>query len=273
MSEQLQLRRGAAASLATFTPAAGEPIVDTTYNRLMIGDGLTVGGWAAGREQRVAVSDAAYAALGTDRIVAFAALTAPRVVTLPAASAYPPGARLIVADETGLCSTALTITIARGGSDTIDGQASFAVNSAFGFVELESNGSNAWTIVGSLNTVAVSPSGAMIQFAVLETLISGLAGAAVTGPSIPANCIVFSVGARVTTAIAGAAAWEIGPSGNLSQFGGSLGVALGTTNYGLIGPTAFYSATPLLLTATSGSFTAGAVRLSIHLAFMTPSAS
>ena len=46
MSEQLQLRRGTAAQIASNTPAAGEIWVDTDHNRLAVGDGTTVGGFA-----------------------------------------------------------------------------------------------------------------------------------------------------------------------------------------------------------------------------------
>ena len=46
MSEQLQLRRGTAAQIASNTPIAGEVWVDTDHNRLIVGDGATAGGWA-----------------------------------------------------------------------------------------------------------------------------------------------------------------------------------------------------------------------------------
>ncbi len=59
---------------------------------------------------RTQVSDAAYAVLPTDRTVAMTALTAARVLTLPAASAYPQGATLTVVDESGACSASATIT-------------------------------------------------------------------------------------------------------------------------------------------------------------------
>jgi hypothetical protein len=42
---QMQLRRDTAVNLAAATPAQGEPAVDTTRNRLAIGDGSTAGGW------------------------------------------------------------------------------------------------------------------------------------------------------------------------------------------------------------------------------------
>ena len=107
-----------------------------------------------------------------------------------------------------------------------------------------------------------------------------MSGATVVGPSIPANCIVFAVGARVVTAITGATSFSVGDrsgfgdsGASASRFGSGLNIAAGSTNYGLIGPSGIYSATPLVLTAAGGNFTAGAVRLSIHLAFMNPSAS
>ena len=96
---------------------------------------------------RTAVSDAAYSALVTDRLIAYAALTAARVVTLPAASAYPAGQALTIADESGSCSATDTITISRAGSDTINGASSAVLSSAHAYVALESNGANAWTIV------------------------------------------------------------------------------------------------------------------------------
>ena len=52
----------------------------------------------------------------------------------------------------------------------------------------------------------------------------------------------------------------------------ALSIAAGSTNYGLIGPTAFYSATTLTITATGGSFSGGQVRLSISYLLANPSA-
>ena len=45
MSEQLQLRRGNTAAIASFTGAQGEVVVDTTLNELVVQDGSTAGGW------------------------------------------------------------------------------------------------------------------------------------------------------------------------------------------------------------------------------------
>lgn len=277
MSEQLQLRRGTASQVAAFTGAAGETVVDTTNNRLVVNDGSRAGGWPHALETVTAIADAPYTALVTDRQVAYSSLTAARVVTLPAASAYPAGAVLSIVDESGACSSTNTITASCAGSDKINGNASSAVLSvAYGLLQLQGNGSNAWTIMSQMGMVGQAPNGASMSFAVLETLVSGLSGASVNASlQIPANCIVFAVGARVVTAITGATSWQLGygTGVNLYAFGNTLGLAAGGTNYGLVGPTAFYSATTLVLTAAGGNFTAGAVRLSIHLAYCNPSTS
>ena len=271
MSEQLQLRRGTTSQVTAFTPQQGEVVVDTTLNKIHVGDGITAGGWAGATAQRTVVLNCGYTPLPTDRMVAYTSISAAQTVVLPAAASFPVGERLLIVDESGACSTTNTIAVSRAGTDTINGQALLAINIPYGFVALESNGVGAWTVTDSF-LAAQAPNGASMQFAVIETLVAGMSGATVTGPSIPPNCIVFSVGARVVTAITGATAYEVGYSGALSAFGSGLAVAAGSTNYGLIGPTAFYSVTPILLTGV-GSFTAGAVRLSIHLMFSNPSAS
>jgi len=49
MSEQLQLRAGTSTQVSAFTPAAAECVVDTTNNRICVGDGSTAGGWPAAK--------------------------------------------------------------------------------------------------------------------------------------------------------------------------------------------------------------------------------
>ena len=160
MSVQVKHRRDTAANIAAFTPAQGELIVDTTNNRVIVGDGTTVGGWPAaklaeigGGATRTAVADANYAALPTDRNIAITAITAPRTVTLPAASAYPQGTRLTVFDESGAVSATNTVTIARSGADSVNGGASATLSSAYGVLAVETNGANKWTVTDQ------SPSG------------------------------------------------------------------------------------------------------------------
>ena len=283
MSEQLQLRRGTASQVAAFTGAQGETVMDTTNNRLVVSDGSTAGGWPAAKlvevitNGRTPVSDAAYSALTTDRMIAYTALSAARVVSLPPASAYPTGTRLLIVDETGNCSTTKTLTISPNGSDVIDGATSAVVNVAYGFIGVESNQSGEWTSVDqgfmpALANLAAAAHGANLQIGMLETLVTLSGGSTNASVQIPANCIVLAVGARVVTAITGATSYEVGVSGNLSQFGSGLSISAGSTNYGLIGPTAFYSATTLTITATGGSFSGGQVRLSIAYMLANPSA-
>jgi hypothetical protein len=283
MSEQLQLRRGASSQVAAFTGAQGECVVDTTNNRIVVNDGSTAGGWPADKlaevitNTRSTVSDTNYTVQATDRTVAYIALTAPRTAALPASSAYPTGTRLLVVDETGNCSVTKTLTITPNGTDTIDGAATAVVNVAYGFIGLESNGSGLWTIVDdgfmpASENIAAAAHGASVQIGLLETLVT-LSGASTNASvQIPADCIVLSVGARVVAAITGAPSYQVGVSGNPTQFGSALSTSAGSTNYGLIGPTAFYSATTLVIAATSGSFTGGQVRLSTAYIASNPAA-
>jgi hypothetical protein len=283
LSEQLQLRRGTASQVASFTGAQGETVIDTTNNRLVVNDGATAGGFAAAKlseviaNTRSTVIDAAYTVLTTDRLVAYTALTAARTATLPAAASYPTGTRLLVVDETGACSSANAITLVAAGTDTVNGAPSAAVNVAYGFIGLESNGSSLWTIVDqgfapSLATIVEAGHGANVQIGVIEALVT-LSGASTNASTpIPANSIVFAVGARVVAAITGAPSYEVGVSGNPAQFGSGLSVSSGSINYGLIGPTAFYSTTTLIIAATSGAFTGGQVRLSVSYILANPSA-
>jgi hypothetical protein len=283
LSEQLQLRRGTATQVNAFTGAAGEVVMDTTNNRLVVNDGSTVGGYPIPKlietitNTRTAVSDVPYTALITDRMVAYTALTAARVITLPAANVYPTGTRLVVIDESGNCSVTKTLTATAAGSDTINGAASGVVNTAYGFIGLESNGSNHWTVIDqgfvpALANIAAAAHGANIQAQVLETSVT-LSGASTNASlQIPANCVVLAVGAKVTTAITGAISYEVGVSGNLSQFGSGLATAVNSQNFGLIGPTAFYTPTTLTVTAAGGNFSGGQVRLSISCLLANPSA-
>jgi hypothetical protein len=283
LSEQLQLRRGTASQVSSFTGAAGEVVADTTNNRLVLNDGAVAGGYPIPKlsetitNTRAIVSDAAYTVLGTDRMVAYTALTAARIATLPPASSYPTGTQLLIIDESGSCSVTKTLTIVAAGSDHIDGAVSAVVNVAYGYVELESNGVGAWTITGqgfmpATVNLAAAAHGASIQMQVLEQTVTLSSASTNASAPIPANCIVLAVGARVVAAITGATSYEIGVAGNLSQFGSLLSVSAGSSNSGLIGPTAFYANTTIIITAAGGSFTGGQVRLSTSILLANPSA-
>jgi hypothetical protein len=113
--------------------------------------------------------------------------------------------------------------------------------------------------------VAKGPAGFTTGMAVREQLISGLSGASVASSiTIPNRAILLGVTTRVATAIAGATSFSCGIAGEATKFGSLLGIAAGSTNVGVIGPTAVYADTPVVLTAAGGAFAAGAVRIAAH---------
>jgi len=112
---------------------------------------------------------------------------------------------------------------------------------------------------------ANSANQAQIQFHVLEEVLTGLSGASVDSTiQIPNGAVVFNVSERVTTAITGATSFSVGTAAEPSKFGSGLGTGAGGTNFGVIGPTAFYADTAIRLTAAGSDFTGGAVRIAVH---------
>ena len=59
MSVQVKHRRDTAANIATFTPAQGEIIVDTTNYRMICGDGALAGGYPAAKLSEVPIAPSA----------------------------------------------------------------------------------------------------------------------------------------------------------------------------------------------------------------------
>jgi len=113
--------------------------------------------------------------------------------------------------------------------------------------------------------LAKAPSGAAIGAHVVEELLTGLTGASFTSTTtIPDRAIVLAVSTRTVAAITGATSYDCGIVGTPNKFGGALGIAAGSTNVGVIGPQAFYAATPIVLTTNGGNFTGGAVRVAIQ---------
>jgi len=119
--------------------------------------------------------------------------------------------------------------------------------------------------VSATRVLARGAAGAQSEHRVIEVELSGLSGAFTeTGLIIPSRAIVFCVSTRTSADITGAASYDCGLAGEPSKFGGALGIAAGSSNLGVIGPTAFYSDTAVRLTANGGSFTGGSVRLAVH---------
>lgn len=108
--------------------------------------------------------DAIYTFLSTDRYVELTtALTAPRIWTLPVASTYPAGTRIVVQDAIGGITSTNTLTIAPFVSDTINGASTFVLNAAYSGVELRCDGVSKWSARvindGSVGTAKIADLG------------------------------------------------------------------------------------------------------------------
>ena len=132
------------------------------------------------------------------------------------------------------------------------------------------NGSN-WQIFsggssqpGASSLLNLSPHGAETRFEIAEEELS-LSGSHVESTiTIPNRAIVFGVSSRTTQAISGANSYDCGIASEQDKYGGSLSIAEGATNSGVTSPTAFYSPTPIRITANGSDFTGGKVRIAIH---------
>jgi hypothetical protein len=125
--------------------------------------------------------------------------------------------------------------------------------------------SNIWALKGHSLIAATEAHGAALRLGVLESTVTLSGPTTDAAVQIPANCIVLGVSNRVITAIEGATSYDCGDVGGVAnRFGGTLGVALGSTNFGLIGPNPYYSPTSVRFTANGGNFTGGVVRMAIY---------
>jgi hypothetical protein len=114
--------------------------------------------------------------------------------------------------------------------------------------------------------IALTAHGGRVTLRAKEEEVT-LAGASVetADPAfIPDRAIVLGVASRTTLSITGATSYGVGINGNPTQFGNLLGIAFGSANNGVIGPTAFYADTRIRVTANGGNFTAGKVRLIVY---------
>ncbi|MCK0196339.1 DUF2793 domain-containing protein [Ancylobacter sp. 6x-1] len=117
---------------------------------------------------------------------------------------------------------------------------------------------NGWT-----DALAAGSFGSAVALRIREAEVA-LSGAAVTTALvIPARSIVLSVASRVASAVTGATSYAVGTSGEVDLFGGTLGIAAGSSNIGVVGPRALYADTPVVVTAAGGPFTSGMLRLAV----------
>lgn len=94
--------------------------------------------------QSMSDADATVSA-GVTYVRTSASFTSPRTLTLPAASTVPAGLSIVVLDTFGAVNGANTLTIARAGSDTVNGATTAMIGSARGGRILTSDGVSAWT--------------------------------------------------------------------------------------------------------------------------------
>ena len=94
-----------------------------------------------------------------------------------------------------------------------------------------------------------------------ELTLSGAFTETADAAFIPDRAIVLAVASRTTLAVTGATSYGVGIAGEAGKFGDLLGIALGSSNVGAIGPAAFYADTKVRVTANGSNFTAGKVRL------------
>lgn len=89
---------------------------------------------------------------GTQYLAQTGTMTASRTVTLPAASGYPRGTQLIIADESGTTSVVFTLVIAGAGLDTINGVTSITIGIAGGYdtITLMPDGISKWTVLSKI---------------------------------------------------------------------------------------------------------------------------
>lgn len=146
-----------------------------------------------------------------------------------------------------------------------DGTTWIHVTTSAGFKIVDASTGRQWIHDGTaFRLLASAPSGIGFGMHSVEQVLT-CSGATVTSTiEIPNRSICVGVTSKVATTITGATSFDCGISGQASKFGGTLGLAAGSTNVGVIGPEAFYSDTPIVLTANGGNFTGGSVRVVIH---------
>lgn len=130
---------------------------------------------------------------------------------------------------------------------------------------VEDEGTVVYAAGGWQSFIVLTVNGAGLGMDIREEEVVCSGTSVATTIVIPARSIALAVSVRTTLAITGAASFDCGIAGNQSKFGGSLGIALGSTNIGVIGPEAFYSDTAVVLTANGGGFAGGKVRVAIHI--------
>jgi hypothetical protein len=168
--------------------------------------------WTLNRLTGMSAPTTNYVMTPDDTSVGFGTLSGPVTATLPLAASVPPGKSVTVVDLLGTCSSSNTITVARSGSDTINGvpaPLAATLNAPYFFITLQSDGVSRWAITGGGTAAATTT--------IVSTQISdssAVGRAVLTAPNAAAAQTVIgatAVGASVFTAAStGAAQTAIG---------------------------------------------------------------
>lgn len=126
------------------------------------------------------------------------------------------------------------------------------------------NGTSWTTVTVSTTPQVQSPNGALLTLGIAEEELTMTGADVTTTVFFPNRSIIQAVSVLVTSDITGATSYDCGLVGEVSKFGGTLGIANGSNNVGVIGPTAVYSDTTVVLTANGSNFTGGTVRVSLQ---------
>ena len=153
MSVQVQHRRGTAAAGASFIGAEGEIGYLTDQKRLVAHDSATPGGIPMARLDEVTaevmrqVGNADFPFQITDRLVApNATFSAPRTGTLPLANSVAAGRTISFFDALPAINGANVLTVARTGTDTINGATSYVCTQPRGRWDFVSDGVSKWSV-------------------------------------------------------------------------------------------------------------------------------
>lgn len=164
---------------------------------------------------RAAVADVAYTQKRTDFEIAYTTLTATRVVTLLDPATVRSGQRVWVKDESGSASGSVKITLSPANSGTIDGASSLDITTAYGSVELASNGTEYFLVKSipafgaSSVTSAVTTTDALDVSATSQTsgatvkITSGGANLLTGGKALDVEMGAATVGAGVKVVTSG----------------------------------------------------------------------
>ena len=183
-------------------------------------------------------------------------------VSAPDGTAYaiPEGASGAWAGESGRIGLWLN-----GGWEIVEPRAGWRA-----WIEDESSPTTFDGSAWSAGAVALSPGGAALTFRLIEAdLAVGAGSESVTSPLIPSGSIVFGVTGRVIDGLGGSATgFRIGIGGESpDRYGSGIGTAAGAWFRGVTGtPLAYYSDTPLTITAEGGAFDGGLLRIAVHFA-------